>query len=179
MLADLAYAQYQLVVGRPNAAYLLTGSSVRKAFAAGLHKESAVPFGPALKSVEERRCTFWNLYMFESLICYSFGRPLDIAYETTHVALPQDQPLLLALVQLCRIQARSAKEIYVGPDRSLAKLWQSAMSIKTQLEDLLRTVDPRLADAFQMRTHAGSMGIQQMIFFSRETLPSLKRLRGF
>lgn len=105
--------------------------------------------------------------MLRSLSCYCLGRPLAITCETVNVPLPEGQPLISALVALCRINSRSAKEIYVGPDKSLAKLWASAMMIKDQLQALLLTIDPWLTDIFHGRVHPGSAGIQQMFFFSR------------
>ena len=80
--------------------------------------------------------------------------------------MPQGVPLVTSLVGLCKLKTRSAREIYVGPDKSLAKLWASATSIKAQLEALLPVIDPQLVDIFHMRVHGGSLDVQQMIFFS-------------
>lgn len=80
--------------------------------------------------------------------------------------MPEGVPLNTALVGLCKITARSARDIYVGRDKSLAKLWATATSIKAQMEALLPVTDPQLVDILHMRVHGGSLGVQQMLFFS-------------
>ncbi|KAI2786973.1 hypothetical protein POX_g09370 [Penicillium oxalicum] len=65
------YANYQNEQGRPNSAFLHLGSATRKAISAGLHKD--VPPGDLQrqKTIEERRVTFWSLYIFETFVANS------------------------------------------------------------------------------------------------------------
>lgn len=66
----LLLAHFQCISGKPNSVYLLVGTAMRKAVAAGLHKEALskerqdVDFA----LVQERRLTFWSIYIFEVLV---------------------------------------------------------------------------------------------------------------
>jgi hypothetical protein len=63
----LLLSHYQAITGRPNSVYILIGQATRKAFAAGLHKEalSRSRHSVDFALVQERRLTFWSIYMFE------------------------------------------------------------------------------------------------------------------
>ena len=67
-------ANYQSSTGQPNSAYLHAGTAIRKAFAAGLHKELPLPSStdPSAPSAgdhsEERRITIWCLYFYETYV---------------------------------------------------------------------------------------------------------------
>jgi len=63
----LLLSHYQAITGRPNSVYILIGQATRKAFAAGLHKEALSKSRQSVDFalVQERRLTFWSIYMFE------------------------------------------------------------------------------------------------------------------
>ena len=67
-LANLEHAHFQNEVGRPNACFLHLGTAARKAISAGLHKESPHDSGETWEITEERRRTFWYLYIYEKLV---------------------------------------------------------------------------------------------------------------
>jgi hypothetical protein len=60
---SLLLADYQLNIGRPNAAYLHLGTACRKAFALGLHQVNSS--GVSSAHAEERCNALWCLYFFE------------------------------------------------------------------------------------------------------------------
>jgi hypothetical protein len=60
---SILLADYQLNIGRPNAAYLHLGTACRKAFALGLHR--ATSSGVSSVHTEERCNALWCLYFFE------------------------------------------------------------------------------------------------------------------
>jgi len=66
----LLLAHYQCVTGKPNSVYLLVGTAMRKAVAAGLHKEALSKERQSVDFalVQERRLTFWSIYIFEVLV---------------------------------------------------------------------------------------------------------------
>lgn len=66
----LLLAHFQCVTGKPNSVYLLVGTAMRKAVAAGLHKEALSKGRQSVDFalVQERRLTFWSIYIFEVLV---------------------------------------------------------------------------------------------------------------
>ena len=62
------YANYQNEQGRPNSTFLHLGSASRKALSAGLHKDVPHDVDQTPENIEERRVTFWSLYIYETYI---------------------------------------------------------------------------------------------------------------
>ena len=60
---SMLLAEYQLTVGRPNAAYLHLGTACRKAYALGLHQVTIGAFSSI--DAQDRCHTLWCLYFFE------------------------------------------------------------------------------------------------------------------
>lgn len=60
------YAHYQSERARPNSAYLYLGTAVRKAIAAGLHKNTLLQAERTTGDINEKRSTFWSLYFYET-----------------------------------------------------------------------------------------------------------------
>lgn len=133
-LLKLIHSQgnYQMILGRPNSAYLLVGNAVRKAQAAGLHR---LPPSPPTPRTRERTITYWSLYCLENVAAYCFGRPLALCYNTSSTPLPANQPMIHTIVSLSRMMTRCSDEIYNRPrsDRSLSKLYRSAHSIRSEV----------------------------------------------
>jgi hypothetical protein len=75
---SILLADYQLNIGRPNAAYLHLGTACRKAFALGLHqiKNSA----NSNTDAQERCNTLWCLYFFEV-----YGNSLTLSTSLTNL----------------------------------------------------------------------------------------------
>jgi hypothetical protein len=67
---ELLLAHYQSISGKPNSVYLIVGTAMRKAVAAGLHKEALSKSRQSVDFalVQERRLTFWSIYIFEVLV---------------------------------------------------------------------------------------------------------------
>ena len=63
----LLLSHYNSIAGKPNSVYILLGMAMRKALAAGLHKEvlSCGRKSVDCLTVQERRLTFWSIYIFE------------------------------------------------------------------------------------------------------------------
>lgn len=63
-------ADYQINLGRPNAAYLHIGTACRKAFSFGLHKEGAVAAARSSRRSDDlmrkHHLTMWALYFYET-----------------------------------------------------------------------------------------------------------------
>lgn len=60
------HAIFQNEQGRPNPAFLHLGSACRKALSAGLHKDVPGDDAQTPENIEERRMTFWSLYICET-----------------------------------------------------------------------------------------------------------------
>ncbi|KAF2084514.1 hypothetical protein K490DRAFT_68633 [Saccharata proteae CBS 121410] len=104
------YAHCEFIEGRPNSAYLYLGTTVRKAFAAGLHKDASYDKQPSNKSGEAHR-TCWSMLVYEIFICMTLGRPSSISQEDINLPLPEKTTFLSAAVRLCDIM-RSTKQMY-------------------------------------------------------------------
>lgn len=62
------YAHYQKECARPTAAYLHTGTAVRKAVAAGLHKSTRSGSSQSVDETQQRHTIFWSLYFWETWV---------------------------------------------------------------------------------------------------------------
>lgn len=132
----LLLAHYNIISGNPNLVYLLMGTVVRKMFAAGLHKESLSRGRQSVDFllVQERRLTFWSIYIFEVTSCYGFGRPISINDSDIGIPYPEDNPFFLLLLSVSRIYARASRELYGTRQCSLFALWKVARGIKADLD---------------------------------------------
>ncbi|BCS30641.1 Zn(II)2Cys6 transcription factor [Aspergillus puulaauensis] len=147
-------------VGRPNACFLHLGTAARKAISAGLHKESPHDSGETWEITEERRRTFWYLYIYENWICFHLGRPSSLSRRNVGIPTPED-PFCQALIFLSDAICRSADELYGRHHESLLQMWRIAKSIW----DDLRTFDSKMQRALgfglDKRPQPGGVGVQQ------------------
>ncbi|KAH6645320.1 fungal-specific transcription factor domain-containing protein [Truncatella angustata] len=143
---SLLLAHYESILGRPNSAYLYLGIAVRKAFAAGLHRDSPTYEANGRKHIQqqERRTTIWCLYFFESLICFALGRPSSIARHEISSPYPDNQPFISALVKLTHVMSEAAASIYAYQQSSLQDLYRKAQNIYRGLQDYALDVQERL-----------------------------------
>ncbi|KAF8246623.1 hypothetical protein K440DRAFT_474306, partial [Wilcoxina mikolae CBS 423.85] len=139
----LLLGHYNSICGKPNSVYLLIGTAMRKALAAGLHKEALSQSRQSVDFalVQERRLTFWSIYIFEVTICYGLGRPISINDNDINIPYPEDQPFFLTLVTLSRIYSRASRQLYGTKQGSLLNLWKVARGLKAEL-DAFRTSLP-------------------------------------
>ncbi|KAJ5616538.1 hypothetical protein N7537_001652, partial [Penicillium hordei] len=151
--------------GRPNSTFLHLGSASRKALSAGLHKDVPHDVDQTPENIEERRVTFWSLYIYETWFCFHVGRPNSLSLKDAAIEYPQD-PFIRLLVQLCKSITRSVNEIYGQRHDSLLHMWRVAKSIANDLRDheahLQQTLGLGLDDSIQ----AGSLGVRQIIFIT-------------
>lgn len=117
---------------KPNTGYNLLGLAVRMAIGMGLHKES--PVGKNTVRTECRRRLWWALYLFDSGISITFGRPPIMADRVVDVRLPlnvddtqlkQNDPLpvpttratphtaLIAFAKIATISARISERFFI------------------------------------------------------------------
>ncbi|KAL4815036.1 hypothetical protein BDW67DRAFT_191714 [Aspergillus spinulosporus] len=147
-------------VGRPNSCYLHLGAAARKAISAGLHKESPHGNGDSAECAEERRRTFWYLYIYENWICFHLGRPSSLSRRDVGIPTPQD-PFCLALLNLSAAMCRSADELYGRHHESLLQMWRIAKSIWDDLRVFDSKMQRALGFGLDKRPQPGSVGVQQ------------------
>ncbi|KAI5782946.1 fungal-specific transcription factor domain-containing protein [Pyronema domesticum] len=141
----LLLGHYNSICGKPNSVYLLVGAAMRKALAAGLHKE-ALTKGRRQESIDhylaqERRFTFWSIYIFEVTISFGLGRPISVNDADITIPYPDGCPFFLTLVQLSRIYTKASKQLYSTKEGSLHALYQTALGLKAEL-DIFRSSLP-------------------------------------
>ncbi|KPM36879.1 hypothetical protein AK830_g9700 [Neonectria ditissima] len=127
------YGHFQSERARPNSSFLQIGSAVRKAVAAGLHKDVSVRPGQTLEDVEQRRLLFWSLYFWETWMCFVVGRPSSIPDPGSSIPVPSSHKLLISLVTLARIMSKCVRLIYSPRHDSLLPVWKAATEIRREL----------------------------------------------
>ncbi|KAL2826314.1 hypothetical protein BDW59DRAFT_171944 [Aspergillus cavernicola] len=156
------HAHYQNEKGRPNSCFLHFGTATRKAFSAGLHKELPNESRDTVDSLEERRRTFWFLYVFENWVPFHLGRPSSLSRRDVGIPPPEDG-FLIALISIADAVSRSANELYGQHHDSLLHMWKIAKGIW----DDLRTFDSKMQCAvgfgLDSRPQLGGIGVQQTI----------------
>lgn len=160
---SLLMGNYQNEQGRPNSAFLHLGSASRKALSSGLHKN--VPHGAEKtpESIEERRVTFWSLYIYETWFCFHVGRPSSLSLKDVAIEHAQD-PFIRLLVELCKTITRSTKEIYGQRHESLLHMWKVAKSITHDLRGHEKLLKQSLGFGLDAEIQDGYLGVQQTIF---------------
>ncbi|OKL62798.1 hypothetical protein UA08_01461 [Talaromyces atroroseus] len=161
--AAMIYAHYQSEKARPNSAFLCLGTAVRKAIAAGLHKNTRFQLEQATEDAEEKRITFWSLFFYETWLCFGLGRPITIPAHEITIPDPREQPMLLAIVELARIMARSARSMYGKNHESLLLVWKNAREIRKDLQSFARRVRGVLNFGFDASPKPGEVGVCQII----------------
>jgi hypothetical protein len=140
---ELLLAHYQSISGKPNSVYLLVGTAMRKAMAAGLHKEALSKSRQSVDfaTVQERRLTFWSIYIFEVTISFGLGRPISINDCDISIPYPEEYAFFNSLVSLARIYSRAARQLYGFKQGSLLALYRDALALKRDL-DIFRSSLP-------------------------------------
>ncbi|KAH8695045.1 hypothetical protein BGW36DRAFT_428937 [Talaromyces proteolyticus] len=136
---------------------------IRKAIAAGLHKNTQLQVEQTSGDASEKRITFWSLFFYESWICFGLGRPISIPTHEIAIPDPQDQPMLLALVELSRTMAKSARNIYGQRHDSLLPMWKNAKEIRKDLQAFARRVRGVLNFGLEASPKPGEVGVCQTI----------------
>lgn len=180
------YANYQNEQGRPNSVFLHLGSASRKALSAGLHKDVPHDVDQTPENIEERRVTFWSLYIYETYItafsqifdnltnfiyswfCFHVGRPSSLNLKDVAIEYPQDQFIRL-LAQLCKTITRSVNEIYGQRHESLLHMWRVARSIANDIRGHEAHLQQALGLGLDDSIQAGSLGVRQIIFIARKS----------
>ncbi|CRL17388.1 Fungal transcriptional regulatory protein, N-terminal [Penicillium camemberti] len=159
------YANYQNEQGRPNSTFLHLGSAARKALSAGLHKDVPHDVDQTPENIEERRVTFWSLYIYETWFCFHVGRPNSLSLKDAAIEYPQD-PFIRLLVQLCKSITRSVNEIYGQRHESLLHMWKVARSIANDIRGNEAHLQQALGLGLDDSIQAGSLGVRQIIFIT-------------
>ncbi|KZN91513.1 Thiamine repressible genes regulatory protein [Penicillium chrysogenum] len=150
---------------RPNSVFLHLGSACRKALSAGLHKDVPNDVDQTPENIEERRVTFWSLYIFETWFCFHVGRPSSLSLKDVAIEYAQD-PFIRLLVQLCKSTSRSVNEIYGQRHESLLHMWRVARSIADDIRGHEPHVRQALGVGLDDHIQAGSLGVRQIIFIT-------------
>ncbi|KGO74105.1 Transcription factor, fungi [Penicillium italicum] len=151
--------------GRPNSVFLHLGSASRKALSAGLHKDVPHDVDQTPENIEERRVTFWSLYIYETWFCFHVGRPSSLNLKDVAIEYPQD-PFIRLLAQLCKTITRSVNEIYGQRHESLLHMWRVARSIANDLHGHEAHLQQALGLGLDDSVQAGSLGVRQTIFIT-------------
>ncbi|KAJ6138811.1 hypothetical protein N7471_005297 [Penicillium samsonianum] len=151
--------------GRPNSVFLHLGSASRKALSAGLHKDVPHDVDQTPENIEERRVTFWSLYIYETWFCFHVGRPSSLSLKDVAIEYPQD-PFIRLLVQLCKTITRSVNEIYGQRHESLLHMWRVARSIAVDIRGHEAHLQQALGLGLDDSIQAGSLGVRQIIFIT-------------
>ncbi|KAJ5299019.1 hypothetical protein N7476_010576 [Penicillium atrosanguineum] len=157
------HANFQNEQGRPNQAFLCLGTASRKALSAGLHKDVPYDNAQTPENIEERRVTFWSMYVYETWFCFHAGRPSSLSLKDFAIECPKDSFLRL-LVQLCKAISRSTNEIYGEHHESLLHMWRVARSISDDLRELQPPMQHAFGFGLDAEVHGGSTGVKQIIF---------------
>ncbi|KAJ5691768.1 transcriptional regulator family: Fungal Specific TF [Penicillium macrosclerotiorum] len=152
-----------LQTGRPNSAFLHLGSASRKALSAGLNKDVPQIEKQSPENMEERRITFWSLYLYETWFCFHVGRPSSLSLKDVAIEYAQD-PFICLLVQLCKTISRSTNEIYGQRHESLLHMWRVARSIAHDLREHEAYSQKVLGFGLEASLQPGSLGVRQTIF---------------
>ncbi|KAH6622685.1 fungal-specific transcription factor domain-containing protein [Chaetomium tenue] len=128
----LLMSQFYAERARPNSAFLVAGTAVRKAVGAGLHKD-VTGTAQSCEDTRQRRVTIWSLFFWETWLCFSLGRPSSFPEAEMRVPLPAEQKFLQSLVTLARLMSKCATHIYNQNHKSLAPIWKAANEIRREL----------------------------------------------
>ncbi|KAJ4141879.1 hypothetical protein NW754_014669 [Fusarium falciforme] len=129
----LMMGHFQSERARPNSSFLHIGTAVRKAIAAGLHKDAEMCPGQSNEDADQRRVMFWSLFFWETWQCFVVGRPSSIPDPGPAIPVPKDQKHLISLVTLSRIMDKCVKRIYSPKHDSLLPVWNAAIEIRREL----------------------------------------------
>lgn len=129
---SMLLADYQLGMGRPNLVYLCVGTACRKAFAMGLHRESANSLTRS-EDVQKYRKTLWSLYSMENWYSMMVGRESSLKMVDISSPFPEGQPLLVGMSRLAEIAEHTSRIIYSQRYDSLRELYTAAETIHAQL----------------------------------------------
>ncbi|KAL4875272.1 fungal-specific transcription factor domain-containing protein [Aspergillus karnatakaensis] len=155
-----AHAHYHNEVGRPNSCFLHIGTAARKAISTGLHKESPNESADTVDSAEERRRTFWYLYIYETWVCFHLGRPSSLSRRDVGIPLPKDA-FCHTITSLADAAARSADELYGQHHGSLLQMWRIAKSIWDDLRTFDSKMQAALGFGLDKRPQPGGRGVMQ------------------
>ncbi|RKL50656.1 hypothetical protein BFJ72_g109 [Fusarium proliferatum] len=101
----LLMSDYQLNMGRPNAAYLQVCSASTRAMAMGLHARAEDDVGR--EDLQTRLTTLWATYFQQTWICFIVGRKGIIRRSDISCDYPDNQPMLVDLCNLAAIQEQA------------------------------------------------------------------------
>ncbi|RKK09284.1 hypothetical protein BFJ66_g15253 [Fusarium oxysporum f. sp. cepae] len=129
---SLLMSVYQLDMGRPNSAYLHLGVACRKAFALGLHKETASTIDRE-EILGGQRDTIWSLYCHETLTSLVLGRKSALKMSDISCPLPKERPELVRFCRLSIIIEEVVDTLYNRRSESLLQLYEKAEGVHAQL----------------------------------------------
>ncbi|RSL43757.1 hypothetical protein CEP54_014960 [Fusarium duplospermum] len=129
---SLLMAEYQISMGRPNAAYLYAGASCRKSYALGLHKPSSA-LSLEAEDVQTRHATLWAVYIYDNWISFTLGRPNTMRKSDITCPYPDNQPLLVDQSIIADAVEKATAFLYDNRSDSLLQLYNMVQDIHHRL----------------------------------------------
>ncbi|KAF7589717.1 hypothetical protein BBP40_003915 [Aspergillus hancockii] len=186
---------FYLYHGRPNLAFVILGAGIRCSQIMGLYKESSWRDVSEVDK-EERRRTFWALYVFDRFASIVYGKPCCIQREVIDVKLPQnlgdtkiEHPHFHTIatmpdgitesvttftyvkfkIKLYQIASPIVAGVYFHRDADLNSLATKVMRIDKQLRDWFASLPPELK-LEEMAQHAREEPPQNARLFMLQAL---------
>jgi hypothetical protein len=136
-----------------------------------------LPFGVSFST--KREFSLPSLLTFDenilitcfSWLCFGLGRPITLPAHEITIPDPREQPMLLAIVELARIMARSAQSMYGKSHDSLLFMWKNAREIRKDLQSFALRVRGVLNLGFDASPKPGEVGVCQIMLLLRRTIP--------
>ncbi|KAJ5610418.1 hypothetical protein N7510_007137 [Penicillium lagena] len=172
------HALFEAESGRPHASYLYIGVAARKAFAAGLHKESPPNSGDVPDKEQDRRVTFCALYFCETYLSFFLGRPSSMSGADIDIALPND-PFLTRLFQFAQVMAKLVQQVYRPKHLSLPMMWKAAISIRREMYTLNTRTQRDFGLDLENPSATDPKGIRETILVSLYNYITLITFRPF
>ncbi|PWW77842.1 hypothetical protein C7212DRAFT_82371, partial [Tuber magnatum] len=105
-------------VSRPGLCWSLMSGAARLATAVGLHRRPPSPCPFSKAELEERKATFWNVYILDKCLSLTFGRSTCLPDFDCDTELPEGDgkagysPNFIALIKLAKIQSNIYMRLY-------------------------------------------------------------------
>ncbi|KAF4121283.1 Fungal trans [Geosmithia morbida] len=151
---------------RPNSGFLHIGSAVRRAIAAGLHKETLSRRQDTREDSEQKIVTVWALYFWETWTGFSLGRPSSLRDPGDINSIPKEYELLRVMARLSRIISMCVQGIYAPRHSSLLPVWTSANEIRQELLQFAEKEPRKVGVKMTGSVQPGHLGFSQALLSS-------------
>ncbi|KAF5571367.1 C6 zinc finger domain-containing protein [Fusarium phyllophilum] len=128
----LLMSDYQLNMGRPNAAYLQVCSAYTRSIAMGLHDRTADDSMD--NDLQVRLTTFWAMYFQQMWTCFIVGRKGILKRSDISCQYPDDQPMLVDLCNMASIleMYENTRKLHLRAWGAFEDLWFGPSPLRCQ-----------------------------------------------